>query len=203
MKKLFLFLVLIALGTELFAVTPPPKPTRSQIAKDLVGHRLKEGKDDGWFPNDWSWLIEEGEIKAMKIEEVLKDTDSDYCINVVMRLESDKNAFIAKAKINYILTRDKKWRLEYVISKGMNIVKTHKYDDCLNVSIDKRWFMGVNVNNEKEMTIENNCEIFLYFAGYIYMKSGEKQKLTLSIGPHNTEKIPYVEAYEVVFIERY
>ena len=202
MKKIFLLLALIALGTELFAVTPPPKPTRSKIAKDLVGHRLKEGYDNGWFPSDWVWVIEEGEIKAMKIEEVLKDTDTDYSINVVMRLEGDGKTFKAKAKINYTLTKDNKWKLEYVISKGMDIVKTHKYDDCLSLSIELHWFMGINSNHETDFIVKNNSELVLYFAGYVY-KFGDWQKVAFSIGPHKTKKIEYAEAYKVEFIEKY
>lgn len=202
MKRLFLLLALIALGLELFAVTPPPKPTRNQIAKDLVGHKLKEGYDNGWFPKDWVWLIEEGEIKALKITEVLKDSNTDYCINVLMHLQSETKAFKAKAKINYVLTKDNKWKIEYVVSKGMDIVKTHKYDDCLSLSIDLHWFMGINTNNETDFNVKNNSELVLYFAGYVY-RYGDWQKVAFSIGPHKTEKIEFAEAYKVEFIERY
>ena len=136
MKRLFLLLALIALGLELFAVTPPPKPTRNQIAKDLVGHRLKEGYDNGWFPSDWVWVIEEGEIKAMKIEEVLKDTDTDYSINVVMRLEGDGKTFkangevVLKVKDNAINFLEEK--LSFILINEL-ISKSYKSEllDCL------------------------------------------------------------------------
>lgn len=202
MKKLLLISILIMVVFELFAVTPPPKPDRNQIARDLVGHKLKEGYEDGWFPDSFVWTIKKGEIKALKIHEVLKETKTDYSIIVIIRLQNDVNAFNAKVLINYRLTNDNKWRIEYVVSKGMKIVQTHKYDDCLNISVELNWDLGLNINNEKDVIFKNNSEIVLYFAGYVY-KYDDWQKVMFSIGPHETKKIKHASSYNVEFIERY
>ena len=36
-------------------------PTDSDIAKDLIGRKITEGKENGYFGSDWKWTIETGE----------------------------------------------------------------------------------------------------------------------------------------------
>ena len=101
MKKIILLIVAVILSTiTVYAAKIPAKPTRSQVAKDLVGVRLNEGYEDGWFPEDWHWTVKRGQIKALKILEVLEDTDKNYCIIVMVRLQGEVNAFNARVKIN-------------------------------------------------------------------------------------------------------
>ena len=188
------------LEMNVLALTPPPKPSREQIAKDLVGHTLKEGYKDGWFPENWRWNIKNGQIKALKIKEVLRETNTDYCIIVLLRLQSQTSTFNAKVKLNYHIINNK-WKIEYVISQGMKIVQTKKYDDCINVSLELHWSFGFNFDNEKDLVIKNNSEMMLYCAGYCY-KFGSWNKFLFAVGPHETEKIEYVEDYKIEFIER-
>jgi len=201
--KVFAFLLLVTIiSSNVFATTPPAKPSREQIAKDLVGHRLNEGYEDGWFSEDWHWTVEKGEIKALKILEVLKNTDKDYCIVVLVRLQSEVNAFNARIKINYQLSRENKWKIEYAVSQGMDIVRTHKYDDCLSFSIVDDGWGGVNM-----LQIKNNCGIELGCAGYIKVY-GEWKKFAVRIDPYKTGGVGgtfgggNVSNYKIEFIER-
>ena len=74
-----LSLICIMTSWNMSLINPPEKPSRNQIAVDLIGHRLTEGYKDGWFSEDWHWDIKQGQIKALKIKEVLKNTNKDYC----------------------------------------------------------------------------------------------------------------------------
>ena len=205
MKRL-LFLLYIAIVTSInvFAVNPPAKPTREQIAKDLIGHRLNEGygDEDGWFSKDWHWDVKRGQIKALQIQDVLKNTNKDYCVIVKIRLQSEVNAFNAKVKINYHLNKYNKWEIEYVVSQGMDIVRTHKYDDCLSFAIVDDGWGGVNV-----LQINNNSGIELGCAGYI-KASGEWIKFSVRIDPYKSKGVGgtfcggNVSNYKIEFIER-
>lgn len=188
------------LNMNVFALTPPPKPAREQIAKDLVGHTLKEGYEDGWFPSYWNWSIKSGQLKALKIKEILKETNTDYCLIVLVQLQSQTSAFNAKVKINYHLINNK-WIIEYAVSQGMKIVKTNKYNDCLHIALEPHIVFGCNFDNEKDLVIKNNSEMALYCAGYCY-RFGSWGKFIYSLGPHKTQKIEYAEDYKIEFIER-
>ena len=201
-KNIILLCVVIAASIYTFAASVPAKPTTTQIANDLVGTRLNEGYDDGWYSDKWHWDIEKGEIKALKIKETLKDTKTDYCIIVLMRLQSDVNAYNAKVKINYRLTKNNKWEIEYAISQGMDIVKTHKYDDCLSFAIVDDGWGGVNM-----LQIKNNSGIELGCAGYI-KAGGEWRKFAVIVEPYQTGGVGgvfgggNVTQYKIEFIER-
>ena len=78
------------------------KPNVEQIRRDLVGHSLSEGVKDGYYPSYWRWPIKEGEISSFSIEQVIKDSSSEYEIVSNMRLTSRAGkSFNAKVRICY------------------------------------------------------------------------------------------------------
>lgn len=115
----------------------PPKPNYGQIQEDLVGHSLKEGVENGYYSSDWKWIIEDGEISDFEIISVLSDTPNEYVIIATMKLTSMVGkAFNTKIKIRYILPAYDDWKIEYITSLGMSVVKTGIYNDLINVERD-------------------------------------------------------------------
>lgn len=136
----------------------PPKPNEMQISKDLVGHTLSEGKENGYYPQSWKWKISEDGVSDLKILSTDEDSNSRYIVNVSMILSSDTRSYDANAKICYVLDDTSDWKIEYIQSKGMNIVKTHRYDDCVKCYIVRGLIGG-------GLEADNNCEIALEVAG--------------------------------------
>ena len=203
MKKLFILtLFVVSTAINMYAGTLPAKPSRNQIARDLVGQTLKEGYKDGWFSEGWHWDVKDGQIKALKIIKVLKDTKEDYCVVVKIRLQGEVNAFNAQVKVNYHLTQNKRWKLEYALSLGMDIVRTHKYDDCLTFSIVEDGWGGTYM-----LKITNGSNIELGCAGWI-KANGEWTKFAVRIDPHKSGGVGGlldgggVKDYKIEFIER-
>lgn len=201
MKKIFLLAAALMLAfMSVQAAKAPAKPTRDQIAKDLIGIRLNEGYTDGWFPEDWYWIVEKGEVKAVKILEVLENTDKNYCIIVMVRLQSNANAYNAKVKINYRLTKDRRWKIEYAYSQGIDLVKTNKYNDCLNFSIEPTGFCFAKV-----LEITNKTGMELWCAGAVKNTSDNWEKFSVTINPYETKKIEAIGEvvnYTIKFIEK-
>ncbi len=203
-KKLIILLCVCMSAVDCLCDTNSlAKPTSSQIANDLVGIRLKEGKTDGWYSDDWHWDVKKGQIKALKILSTLENDKTNYCVLALIRLQSDVNAYNAKVKIRYRFNFDKnKWEMEYAFSKGMDIVKTHKYDDCLSFSIVDDGWGGVNM-----LQIKNNSGIELGCAGYI-KAGGEWRKFAVLIEPYQVGGVGgtfgggNVTQYKIEFIER-
>ncbi len=115
-------------------------PGVKQIQKDLVGHSLAEGVENGYRPADWRWKIEEGQISKFRITQVLKKSKNQYAFIAQMCLSNSYYAYDAKVKIKYVYTTKDRWKMDYVISEGMNIVVTHEYDKFIRSEIvDDGW----------------------------------------------------------------
>lgn len=174
----------------------PPKPNELTIQSDLVGHSLSEGKQDGYYPQSWKWVIKENSISDFRIISIEEDSKTMYTIVATMRLSSDTRAFDAKVLICYVLDDMHDWQIEFVQSKGMNIVKTHRYDDCVKCYITKGLIGG-------GLDVENNCEIALEVAGRELTYSGEWITFCTLIPPHQQKRISYnYYDFRVDYIER-
>ena len=99
-------------------------------------------------------------------------------------------------------SKDNKWKVEYVVSLGMDIIQTHKYDDCLNFSIVDDGWGGINT-----LQIKNNSGIELGCAGYV-KAGGEWRKFAVRIDPYKKGYVGgtfdggNVTNYQIEFIER-
>ena len=174
----------------------PPKPNEMQISRDLVGHTLSEGKEDGYYPQSWTWKIIDDGVSDLKILSVEENSNNRYVITVSMRLSSDTRAYDAKASISYILEDTSDWRIEFIQSKGMDIVKTHRYDDCVKCYINRGLIGG-------GLAAENNCEIALEVAGKELTYSGKWVTFCCVIPPHEQKIISYnYTDFKVDYIER-
>ena len=99
MKKLIIiFWILISVVNCLYSENLPAKPTRKQIANDLIGIRLKEGKTDGWYSDDWHWDVKKGQIKALKILSTLENNKTDV-LRVVIETDIGTTAEVLSVEL--------------------------------------------------------------------------------------------------------
>lgn len=155
-------------------------PGIKQIQRDLIGHSLAEGVTNGYRPNDWRWEIEEGQISRLRIVEVLEKTKTQYLLIAQMRLSNGYYAYDAKVKIKYILTSQKYWKMDYVVSQGMYIVKTHEYDSYIRSSIVEDGWGGTFC-----VQFTNLSELSLVIGGDFLTNNGWK-RFTTHLSPHGS-----------------
>lgn len=167
------------------------------ICRDLVGHQLSEGTDNGYHSEDWYWTIEAGEIKAFRILSVRENTSARYTIDVQMRLATHTgSAYNAKATIYYVKTK-RGWEIEFIKPRSMNIVRTHRYDDCVHFE------KGDGYLNRDDLYVTNNCEVTLEVGGKVCGIYGGWKKFLIRILPHETKLVDYsVADYTIDFVER-
>lgn len=183
----------------------PAKPDEAQIQKDLVGHQLTEGfeKEKCWFHEDYRWKIREGEIRDFMIEEVLRADTKEYIFIATMRLQSELNAFNARVKISYVLPDTEDWKIEFVKSMGVSIVKTHKYDDLISCEIKDDGWGGVNA-----LFITNKAEIELG-VGVEVVANGSRKRYAVRVNPDKKSQVGGlfgggdVTSYDIEFVERF
>lgn len=199
---ILLLALIMFVSVNTVAASAPPKPTKNQIAKDLIGYKLSEGFEDGWFAKDWYWQIKGGQIKAMNIKQVVRDTNKEYCVIVLMRLQGEVSSFNAKVKVSYVLNKQNRWQIEFVNSMGMSIVKTHKYDDCMQYAIVDDGWGGVDC-----LEIKNNCSVELGVAGWLFAND-KWRKFAIRVDGNETTSAGgtfgggSVSKYKIEFVER-
>lgn len=159
-------------------------PDPYQIQKDLIGHSLSEGVEDGYYSSSWKWIIERGEISGFMIESVDRQTSTDYQVTATMRLTGKSGkAFDARVKVLYV-RRNTNWHLELVQSLGMSIVRTGRYDSCITSEYDD-WYGAT--------FIRNNCEIPIEVGGkhYEWVTASRKECVRFSevVRPHSSVKV--------------
>lgn len=155
-------------------------PDISQIQKDLIGHSLAEGVENGYRQDDWRWKIEEGQISQFKIAQVVKKTKGQYVIVAKMRLSNGYYSYDANVKIKYVYTTKNRWKLDYVVSEGMYIVVTHEYDGFIRSEIVEDGWGGtycLQCTNLSELSLGVGGEILTYDGWIKFSKlvpAGEK-----------------------------
>lgn len=178
----------------------PPKPDETQIAHDLEGHTVSEGKENGYYPQSWTWKIMEDGVSDLKIVSIQESTSSRYSVVVSMLLSSETRAYDTKATVSYILDGINDWQIEYVRSMGMNIVKTHRYDDCLKCYLEREVW-----SSYKNLYAENNCDIALEVAGKVLCAYNDTwENFYYVVPPHETAQIYRYAAkdFKIDYIER-
>lgn len=169
----------------------PIKPNASQIQENLIGHSLSEGVQNGYYPSNWRWVIKENEISSFTIDKVLSNASKEYMIIAKMRLMSEVGkAFYATAKIRYVLPDDDDWIIDFVQSLGMYIVKTHLYDECVNVA-QENW----------SYYIYNQCDVALEVGGKELNYSGW-EKYSHVIPAHSSYRMGCPDDLIIDYVER-
>lgn len=197
MRKLFFFLTACMIFMMSAKAQNNAPVNTAVICRDLVGHSLSEGTADGYYSRDWRWTIEEGEISNFRILSVRENTATNYTIDVQMRLAavSGHCAYNAKATIYYV-RGSRGWEMEMIKSRGISIVKTHRYDDCIRDYTDDYSIHG------KRIHLENSCERTFEVGGKI-LKDGEWHKFSVTVSPHNEEIVgSHIDDYMIDYIER-
>lgn len=169
----------------------PSKPNILQIQKDLVGHSLSEGVEDGYYSSGWRWVIKDGEISNFHIESVLSDTPKEYLFVANMRLTNEVGkSFDAKVKVRYVLPQNDDWAIEFVQSLGLSIVRTQVYLNCIRTNLDSYWSV---------LRIENNCDTALE-VGLKILKYNEWKKTSTIINPHDSESLYSVNDFRIDYV---
>lgn len=180
-------------------------PDETIIANDLIGRKITEGRDNGYFDSDWVWTIENGEISNLKI--LNRTVEIDYCtffIEMVLKDVTRPIRYKATIQVEYSLI-DNRWVISMLQSKGVDVVKTGRYDNCISTKIGDDGWGGVDC-----LKIKNNTDVPLLVGGIFrtsYSDSWRKFSAVVEglqiIGIGGTFGGGSVVDYEIHFVEQY
>lgn len=172
-------------------------PSVSVIQSDLIGRKLSEGTENGYFGSNWTYTIEPGEISGLKI--FSRNNSNDYCsmvVTMILKKHSSPVRYKAVVQVDYSLVK-KRWKLTLVKSKGIRVIKTNRYFDCITVDIDLM----------NRLVVKNNIDSPLLVGGvYLVGYSNEWKKFSVVVKGMQMVHVPYVysaKEYRIDFVELY
>jgi len=173
----------------------PQKPDVATLKQNLVGRRILE-QSGGYFGSRWAWQISSiDEIKDIKIEKTEKNGD-DYELDVHLVLQKESQSqYKAELNIICVLGQEDDWRIDFIKTKDIHIVKTGRYDDCIKTEIKKGWGTSLQFTN--------SCDVPLIVGGQILGNKGEWTKFSTNVNANSTSSKSYNgKQYKIEFIER-
>lgn len=195
-RRLVVSFLLFSVSFLSYSTTITPVPSESNIMMDLVGRQLSEGLKEGYFAPDWKWNIEPGQIKSLKIKS--QDISEDYCsyiVQIILQEQMCPTKYRAVVQVDYSYS-NKKWRMVLVKSKGVSIVKTDKYLDCIRAEIVKYGFLN----------IKNNIDSPIIVGGCVF-SNNRWTRFSVVLGGLEAKSLKpdyySVEDYRIEFVELY
>ena len=193
-RLLFVFMVLMAVK----GVQANPQNSVQEICRDLIGHVVTEGTNNGYYDRSWRWTIEAGEISNFQILNVRENSSERYTIDASMHLSAGPRAHTYKATVTiYYVRTGYGWEIDLVKSREMETVRTYRYDDCINAAIEYGGIQG------ERIAFENHCDVPLEIGGKAYDEYSGWQKFSVTISP-NDEAIygHFVQDFTIDYVER-
>jgi len=174
----------------------PQKPDVTNLRQNLVRRRIIE-QPDGYFGRGWAWQINSAEeIKNITIEKEEK-VGNDYELDVHLSLQRDQSAqYEAYLTLTCVLGQaDDEWKVDFIKTKDINIVKTDRYDSCITTEIKKSWGTSLQFTN--------SCDVALIVGGKIMGNNNEWIKFSTRVNANGVGSASYNgKEYEIDFIER-
>ncbi len=169
----------------------PPDPDETKIRKDLVGRVVQE-QEGGYHKYGWRWTIENGEVKDVEI--LGKEAGNRswlYRLSFVVQAERGA-AYSVSANLAYDLPDDvDDWRVEYLESLTVNIVKTGRYDHCIShETVQGGWLI-----NRRPLKLTNNTTQGLQVGGRI-RHDNNWEKFVVNVEGNSTQYISFGGGYQ-------
>ncbi len=180
----------------------PPAPDVEKIQNDLIGRTIKEEENGYHWRRGWIWKIVAGEVKNVEIVEK-KAQGEDYVYKLTVTVQAEQGpAYKALVNVTYQLLDDADdWSIEYMESLSVNIVKTGKYDTCIEHYIKR----GTGIASRVELLLINRCDIGLQVGGRV-RRENNWHKFVVVVEPNEPRGVKYegwldVDEYVIDFIE--
>ncbi|MBR1630292.1 MAG: hypothetical protein IJ680_00380, partial [Paludibacteraceae bacterium] len=130
-------------------------------------------------------------------------TDGLYTADLKMRLTGGELGFDARVEVTYTLAdEDLDWKLDFLASKGVDIVKTGRYNDCISANIEEDGWGGTQC-----LAIRNTTDTPLLVGG-VRRSYDTWTKFVVTVPALGTATTGglfaggSVEDYEIHFVER-
>lgn len=164
---------------------------RHNIYEDLVGQVLMAPSEDGYFPGDWKWKIEDGEVDY--VQELSRYIEASGCevVTVLAHLHRGYVKIDAEMILKYSQKGSGK-ELTYSRVTKLTIPKQTDYSKYVELEMSYDFLPALILYNRSNMTL---------FVGGDYSTGDETGLFSAIMEPHSSKSlvIGNVQSYHVHF----
>ena len=160
---------------------------RRNLSEDIIGQVITAPSEDGYFPAEWEWKIERGEV--YEVRELSKRTDpSGYEIITVL-------AHLHRGEVKIDAEMILKYSQNGLVSSRvteLTIPQQTDYSQYVEMEMDYDFIPALMLYNRSNMTL---------FVGGDYSSGDERSLFSAVIEPHSSKMIAFgnVQCYHVHF----
>ena len=170
--------------SEHLASTSQPNIINVNLAADLVGQVVYEPSAYGYFPKEWRWRIEKGEVIAVTELEHTKINASNVNVTVLANLQRGKMKVDVEMELYYILTGGM-WVISSSMVKHIFIPQQADYSRYITLKMDYDFIPTLVAYNKSNLT--------LFVAGD-YTSGGVTKCFSTIVNPHSYSNIAMLGA---------
>lgn len=164
---------------------------RHNISDDLVGQVITAPSEDGYFPGDWKWKIESGEIDD--VQELSRNYETSGCevVTILAHLHRGLVKINAEIILKYSSNGSEK-ELTYFRVAKLTIPKQTDYSRYVDLEMSYDFLPALMLYNRSNMTL---------FVGGDYSTGDETGLFSAIMEPHSSKSlvIGNVQSYHVHF----
>jgi len=156
-------------------------------AKDIIGQVITAPSEDGYFPKDWSWTIESGEVIDVQKLSKRKDSYGSEEITILAHLHRGE----LKVDAEMILKYSQNGLASSRVTK-LTIPRQHDYSQYVELEMDYDFLPALMLYNRSNMTL---------FVGGDYSSGSDKRLFGGIVEPHSSIMVAIgsVDYYHVHF----
>lgn len=160
---------------------------RQNPAKDIIGQVITAPSEDGYFPKDWSWTIESGEVIDVQKLSKRKDSYGSEEITILAHLHRGE----LKVDAEMILKYSQNGLASSRVTK-LTIPRQHDYSQYVELEMDYDFLPALMLYNRSNMTL---------FVGGDYSSGSDKRLFGGIVEPHSSTMVAIgsVDYYHVHF----
>lgn len=160
---------------------------RRNPSNDIIGQTITAPSEDGYFPADWKWRIERGEV--YEVQELGKRIDSsgNELVTILARLHRGELKIDAKMTLKY----SQNGLVSSQVTK-LTIPQQQDYSQYVDLEMSYDFLPSLMVYNRSNMTL---------FVGGEYSSKDETSLFSSIVEPHSSELIVMgsIQYYSVHF----
>ena len=187
--KSLLFFLLTALCFAVPSYAQQDNSFAQKIARDLIGQVVTDPPQT-YFPEEWKWTLEKGEIESVDIKKTKKDS-KNYNAAIIAHLKRGLLKIDAKIFVKYQYD-GKKWVLTKTEMKSLTIPKQKDYSHQVELYMDYDFLPALMLKNKGDKTLFVRVEA---------VSNGEKEYFSTIVEPYKETMVAMgaVQSYKVLY----
>lgn len=161
------------------------------IADDLVGQVITAPSDDGYFPKEWRWEIENGEVLEVKELNREKDQSGYEVITIFAHLHKGSVKIDVEMILKYSQNGGRRV-LTHSRTTKLIIPRQTDYSQCVELKMDYDFLPSLMLHNHSNMTL---------FVGGDYSSGEQRVLFSTIVKPLSSEMVAVgsIQNYHVHF----